>query len=141
MTRLLAAAALLASLAACGGTDATGPVPTLKISSPTAGAQVGLGSDQHKTVNVEFTTTGFKAQPCPNSTENCGHLHVLIDGTDCGSPYNNQATTSPAAALFDGCNRPIGSHTITLELHHDDHSAIKNAAGATVSSSVSFTTL
>ena len=140
MLRLLPALALFASLAACGGSDST-PAPTITITSPTAGAQQALGTDEHKTVKVAFTTTNFTFEPCASAASSCGHVHLLIDGTDCGSPYNNSATASPAPAFFDRCSRQTGAHTVTLELHHSDHTAIKGAGGNTASSAVSFTTL
>jgi hypothetical protein len=35
---------------------------------------------------------------------------------------------------------PNGMHTITLELHHDDHSAYNDAAGKVINTSVMVTT-
>src|SRR5438128_12362142 len=136
MTRLGLALALL--LAACGGSS--GSTATITITSPAAGSTTTLGTDVNKTVDVGFTATNFKLADTCGGDQNCGHIHVLIDGTDCGSPYNNSATSSPAKALFAMCAHPTGAHGLALELHHEDHSAVKNSSGATISSSVSFTT-
>ena len=141
MSRLLLALTLASTLVACGGSDAPSSA-TIAITSPTVGQSVSRGSDQHMTVDVAFAVTGFTFQPCPSDTSgSCGHVHLLIDGFDCGQPYNNFAVASPAQAFFDKCSRPTGAHTITLELHHTDHTAIKNTAGAQIASAVSFTTL
>lgn len=145
MNRLLTSLALVLAAAACGGSD-TAPSATIAITAPTAGAQQPLGTDEHKSVGVAFTTSNFTFEPCASTTSgNCGHVHLLIDGADCnpagGQPYNNSATASPAQAFFATCTRQIGTHTITLELHHADHTSIKGGNGSTVASSVSFTTM
>jgi hypothetical protein len=64
-------------------------------------------------------------------SDNCGHIHVLVDGMACtpdaaGSPpYDNaDATGSPAQAILNTCPTVTGNHTITLELHHNDHSPV-----------------
>ena len=144
MNRLLAALALVLAAAACGGSD-TAAAPTIAIFSPAAGSQQSLATDGH--VDIAFTSPNFTFEPaCPSQTSgNCGHVHVLIDGADCnpagGQPYNNSATSTPAKALFNTCSHQTGSHTVTLELHHSDHTSIKGGNGSTVASSVSFTTL
>jgi hypothetical protein len=137
--RRLALAASLSLTAACGGSTPAA-APTVAITSPAAGSTVALGTDVDKTVKIAFTTTGWAFEPCGNNTS-CGHLHLLIDGTDCGTPYNNPVTSSdPGDALFAKCARPTGQHTVKLELHHPDHSALTDSTGATISSSVTFTT-
>ena len=144
MKRLLTSLALVLAAAACGGSD-TAPSATIAITAPTTGAQQPLGTDEHKSVGVTFTTTNFTFEPCASMTSgNCGHVHVLIDGADCNSgglPYNNPATSSPAQAFFAACTHQTGAHTVTLELHHADHTSIKGASGSTISSAVSFTTM
>jgi hypothetical protein len=87
------------------------------------------------------------AGTCPpnlKSTDNCGHIHVLVDGSACtpmGAPYNNAANTSgPVNAILSSCPMATinGPHTILLELHHDDHTPVQ-VNGATVSASVMIT--
>jgi hypothetical protein len=98
-------------------------------------------------VDIAFTTMSFTiADPtgtsCSATSDNCGHVHVLVDGNACtpdGSPYNNADTTaSPAQAYLSTCPMVAGMHTITLELHHQDHSPIQ-VGGMTVSNSVKVT--
>ncbi len=140
------------SLAACssssggsdGGAGGGGTAPAISISSPANGASVAV-TKPNDNVSLAFATTNFTlAAPgmCGSqaSTDNCGHIHVLVDGTSCtpsGSPYNNDATASPATAILSSCPMASGSHKATLELHHDDHSPIQ-VNGATVSASVTF---
>lgn len=130
-----------------GGNDAGsgggGGNGTIKIDSPTANASVTLKAD--KTADVAFTITNFtlKAPGSCGSATNCGHVHVLIDGSACndtkgGLPYNVAATASPAAPNFGLCPTADGAHTLTLELHNDDHSPYQ-VNGATVADSVSIT--
>jgi hypothetical protein len=99
------------------------------------------------TVAVAFTTMNFTlADPtmtgsCNAMSDNCGHIHVLVDGMACtpsGSPYNNDAIASPAQAILSNCPMVNGMHKITLELHHQDHSAIQ-VGGMTVQDSVMVT--
>jgi hypothetical protein len=79
--------------------------------------------------------------PAVKATDNCGHIHVLVDGMMCtpeGGPYNNDASASPAEAILSKCPMANGSHNITLELHHDDHTAITGSSG-TIQASVMIT--
>ncbi|MGH7281920.1 MAG: hypothetical protein ACRELY_10380 [Polyangiaceae bacterium] len=116
---------------------------TLKITSPSAGATVTIAKGA---TDVGFTTTNFTLM-APGSCAgavNCGHIHVLIDSSACndtagGLPYNVAATASPAQPNFDLCPTPTGAHTITLELHNDDHSPYQ-VNGVTVSDQVAVTT-
>jgi hypothetical protein len=142
MTRILPTAAVLSLIAACGGSSDNKPAPTIAVSSPAVGSTQALGTDSDKSVAVAFTTTNFTLSETCNGNSACGHIHVLIDGSTCnptGSPYNNTATSSPAQAHFGVCPTPTGLHTVTLELHHQDHSAVA-INGATVATSVAFTT-
>jgi hypothetical protein len=123
-------------------------LPTISITSPTAGMMVAV-TPPTDTVMVNFTTTNFmfaKPGSCPpnvKSTPNCGHIHVLIDGAACtpaNSPYNNDDEVgSPASAILSSCPMANGSHTISLELHHDDHSPIVDASMMTIQASVMIT--
>jgi len=99
------------------------------------------------TVDVAFMVTSFSffapgASGCAATSDNCGHVHVLVDGTACtpmGSPYDNADTTgSPATAILSTCPTVSGNHKITLELHHTDHSPIQ-VGGMTVQDSVMVT--
>lgn len=120
--------------------------PGIIITSPLPAELLRLGGDANKSVDVDFTTTNITlAAPgsCGGVEGNCGHVHLLIDGEDGNSPdapYNNAAVSSPATALFslleDNGFDAHGNHTITLELHKDDHSPYTNAAGGTIGSSV-----
>ncbi|MHB1844440.1 MAG: hypothetical protein ACYCWW_06335 [Deltaproteobacteria bacterium] len=121
---------------------ATGGTPGITLDAIGSGDSIALGTDSHKSVSVGFTVSDFDVTPpgsCPSSSAGlCGHVHVLIDGTACtptGSPYDNAAIASPAQAYFASCSAPAGSHTITLELHNDDHSPVK-VNGTTVAASV-----
>ncbi len=116
------------------------------ITSPTSGATVSpMGSMD--TVDVQFTALNFSffapgASGCAATSDNCGHVHVLVDGSACtpmGSPYDNADTTgSPAQAILSTCPSVNGMHKITLELHHTDHSPI-TVGGMTVQDSVMVT--
>jgi hypothetical protein len=99
------------------------------------------------TVDVQFMTTNFTffapgAAGCDNTSDNCGQVHVLVDGMACtpsGMPYDNADTTgSPAQAILSTCPTVNGMHKITLELHHTAHSAIQ-VGGMTLSDSVKIT--
>lgn len=127
------------------GTDA-GTEPTISITSPTNGMMVTpMGATD--AVNVEFTATNFMffapgAPGCDAMSDNCGHVHVLVDGNACtpdGAPYDNaDATGSPAVAILNTCPMVDGQHKITLELHHTNHSPIQ-VGGMTVQDSVMVT--
>jgi hypothetical protein len=99
-------------------------------------------------VPVAFAVTGFTLKDpgmCAGAA-GCGHVHVLVDGTGCNdvgshSPYNAAGAASPINAGLDYCPSIGGMHTIKLELHNDDHSAFKDATGATISDSVTITAI
>lgn len=109
--------------------------PGIVLTSPLAGELLQLGDDPGLTVPVTFTTTNITlAAPgsCGGVEGYCGHVHLLVDGENGNSdsaPYNNAAVTDeePTAVYFqyleDNGFDAYGSHEITLELHHDDHSA------------------
>ena len=165
---MFAAAALAAACSSSSGSgndnsgagDEAGAVtlPTIAITSPANAAAVTVmmagGAD---VVPVSFTTTGIALMmpgSCPNhsdSIDNCGHVHLLIDGAACtpsGSPYNNAtpatatadgAGASPVNAILSSCSTVNGSHTVSLELHHDDHTPILGADGMVISAQVMLT--
>jgi hypothetical protein len=79
------------------------------------------------------------------SSDNCGHVHVLVDGAACtpmGAPYNNAGQASPIDAKLSSCPMATGAHTVMLELHHNDHSPVQPGGSmTTVSASVMFTAM
>jgi hypothetical protein len=142
MTKTLWFVALV-GFVGCGSSGTAGP--SIAISSPSNGQAVTLGSDPMKSVPVSFTTTAFTLM-APGSanctTGSCGHAHLFIDGSACtptGMPYNNAGAASPIDALFKSCATPTGSHTISIELHNNDHSPVQNANGATIAATVTVT--
>jgi hypothetical protein len=135
-----------------GGTEAGGS-PTISITSPAPGATVTVtkvtGPPAQEVVPVSFTVTNFTLMApgtCPGGATNtsCGHVHLLIDGTTCtptGAPYNNAATVAgtPVNAILSSCPTINGPHTVTLELHKDDHSPLDGPSGAVISAQVMIT--
>jgi hypothetical protein len=136
-----------------GGTSGSG-APSVKIDSPANGASVGPTSTypDYPDVPVAFTIKNFTLMApgsnmngkCPAGT--CGHLHLLVDGTACNDktgasplPYNNAGATSPINAGLDYCPSTAGAHTITLEIHNDDHSAVKDSSGTVISDKINIT--
>lgn len=135
----LAWLALGFAVAGCGTT----PPPTLSIDNPTAGATVTLGTDMNKSVSVSFTATHFTVKAACNGQSACGQVWLLIDGATCdpvGQTYDALAVASPATAIFATCPMPTGAHNLSLELHQDDGSPVKDATGQTISATVTFTT-
>jgi hypothetical protein len=136
------AAVLTLALAACGGSDRKDPA--IAITAPTAGSTITLPAD--KSVTLSYTLTNFTAAApgACGSTQNCGHIHVLIDGPVCTpSPaaYNNSSNSpTQASALFANCPTPTGQHTVELQLHDDSHNPVKTNAGQDVKTSVAFKT-
>jgi hypothetical protein len=52
------------------------------------------------------------------------------------APYNAAGAASPIDAGLDYCRHIAGSHKVTVELHNDDHSAVKDSSGKTISDSI-----
>lgn len=132
-TRLLfiMAASFASGSIACAddaGTTTPTPTPTLAITSPTAGTAVAA-----EAFDVAFTVTNFTLKApgtCAGATS-CGHVHLLVDGAACnaaGVPYNAAGAASPVQADLGLCATTAGAHTVTLELHHDDHSPVLDGA-------------
>ena len=140
-----------------GGGDGGATYPTIAISSPMSGATVTVTKlpGTEEVVPISFSTTNIMLMApgsCPMSLgptdDSCGHVHLLIDGTACtpaGAPYNNAtpamagAVPSPVNAIVTSCPMVNGAHTVTLELHHDDHSSLMGADGKVISTQVMFT--
>lgn len=147
----IAASTMLAcsSSSSSGGTTGgdTGPgggAPTIKITSPADKSTANVTTTSAD-VDIAYTVTGFTLME-PNKcagAANCGHVHALVDGTDCndtGLPANAETSKNPVAIGLDYCKKGIaGTHVVVLELHNDDHSPVKNAAGTTVSDTITIT--
>jgi len=146
---LVGIATAAVSLGGCGSSSSTPPsdagLPSVTLTSPSAGAVVALGGGT--TVDVVFDVTNFSLEAPPTGcggkdSDNCGHVHVLIDGTMCnatGMPYNVAypsagTATSPATVTADlaSCPMATGTHTLVLSLHKNSHAAVSNGASATV---------
>jgi hypothetical protein len=154
VSKLLKVAALASGLS-CGGAapqpgQAAGPPgadagsgPGLRIVAPAQNDRVRLGTDEERTVVVQFELRGFElAYPgsCGTRTT-CGHVHASIDGVGaCHSNgwYANSMSWvgNRADVKFGICaGGPMeGPHTVILDLHDDNHQRL---AG----DSVSITTL
>ena len=138
----------LAGLApmACGASKSNAPAdgggPSIAIVSPVSGDAISIATSTDVPVVFEVTSFALRAAgTCDGVNDTCGHVHVFVDGTGCngGQIYNNAFPTagsspSPAMAIAElaRCPAAAGAHTITLELHRDDHSPVSNAAAATV---------
>jgi hypothetical protein len=138
------------ALGACGGSSSPAGAPTVAITTPTANQAVTVhmsdatgGPD----LPVAYTTTNFTLKApgtCGSVSKTCGHIHLLIDGSACNdtgshSPYNAASVASPASAGFDYCAawpNVNGAHTITLELHADDHTPINDSTGTVTKATV-----
>jgi hypothetical protein len=129
-----------------GSSSGGGGAPSITITMPAANASVAV-TKPTDTVSVAYTTQNFTgvaplSASCANTSNNCGHIHVLIDGAACtpdGAPYNNDGFASPVNAILSSCPTVNGMHTVTLELHHNDHSPILDANMMTISGSAPFT--
>lgn len=132
---------LVAVLSACGN-GLPGIAPTLSITSPTNNSSVSLSPN--KTIAVNFNTNYLLKAPMTCGTiENCGHVYVLVDNTDCNSTnmiFNTLAVSSPTDADFGKCATATGMHTITLELHYDDGVIVKDLFNNPVTTKVTVTT-
>jgi hypothetical protein len=135
-------------LPACGnsGNGNGGSSPSISITMPVASATVAV-IKPNDNVPVSFTVQNFTlvapgTASCANTSDNCGHIHVLVDGPACtpeGAPYNNDGIASPVNAILSTCPTVNGMHTVTLELHHNDHSPVLDASMNTISTQVAFT--
>ena len=138
----LAGLAPIACSSSNGSTAGDGGIPSIAITSPASGDSVSTTTSTD--VPVVFTVTNFElmaAGTCGAVNDNCGHVHVLVDGTACnaGGAYNSAfpvtggaGSPATATAQLSKCPAATGTHTLKLELHRDDHSAVSNGASATV---------
>jgi hypothetical protein len=141
---LLAPAAWLAL--ACSSTTGASTIdggPAIAITSPADGAAVSIATSTK--VPVTFTAAGFMLEApggCGAIGDGCGHVIVLVDGAACDAPgeiFNSVfpfsgSVGTPATAIADlgYCPAAPGTHTITLALFRDDHTAVANGASASV---------
>lgn len=130
---------MVGAMVACGPSSGLpGIVPTISISSPANNSTVNLSAD--KKIPVDFTTNyTLKAPGTCAGQDNCGHIFLLVDSSNCNLPsmlYNSLVVSSPAQADLSKCATPTGMHTITMELHHDDGSVVLNLLNNPVTSQV-----
>lgn len=130
-------------LAGCGNPGGLPSItPSVNITSPANNSTVNLSAN--KLVAVNFTTNYMLKDPGTCGTiEYCGHVYVLIDNTSCNNTnmvFNKLGVSSPAEADFSKCAMPTGMHTISLELHHDDGTLVKDLINNPVVSKVTVTT-
>jgi hypothetical protein len=123
--------------------QSTQAAPTITISEPTANATVTMAAGN--TVPVSFMVTNFLLKApgtCLATDGACGHVHVKVDANACNNtaaqkPYNNAGFASPINANLSFCTMPAGSHTISLELHNNDHTPVLDpTSGLVISASV-----
>jgi hypothetical protein len=130
-----------------GGDSSRNTSPTVRITSPTTGGQLDVTAP---TLGVQFSVTNFalKSAGTCGTTAACGHVWALVDGAKCNDssggdaglkPYNASGFQSPITldlSFCPGWPKIDGIHTISLELHADDESAVKDGTGKTISDSV-----
>ncbi len=113
-------AAVLLAVAACGsngysGSSSGGSTPTLKITSPAAGASV----------TMPFTLTFTSSAQIGPTSSGKDHVHLFVDGQT--SSY--QVVTSTRTRVK---SLSPGKHTIRVTLQHADHSPVGPKAQITV---------
>ncbi len=139
---LLCLGALAGLLSACGsGSGLPGIIPTVSITSPSNNSSVLLSGNKQIAINFESNYV-LKAPGTCEGLANCGHIYLLVDNTSCNQPnmpYNALVVASPAQADLNRCTTATGQHTITLELHHDDGTPVKNLVDNPVLSQVTVT--
>ncbi len=102
----------------------TGPA-TIKVRAPKADAVV-RGSPASVTVSVIITGFELDKAAIGSATNKpgTGHWHVLLDG----------ALVSPVGDVFTTLqNVAVGTHTLKVELHNNDHSPVTPAVADTIS--------
>jgi hypothetical protein len=136
MLHLLTLAGLLTACGSSGGLP--GVTPSVAISAPTNNSSANLSLTRKIAVNFNTNYT-IKAPGTCAGADNCGHLYLLIDNSSCNTPslaYNTLAVSSPVEADFSKCATATGMHTITLELRHDDGSAVLSLVSTPVTAQV-----
>ena len=110
-------------------------VPSVVLTMPANHSTVTLGTDVNKSVPISFTTENFTlaAVGTPSCGTGCGHVHVLIDNAACnasGQTFNAEGSASPISALFAFCPVATGMHTVSAELHNNDHTPVSGASAS-----------
>jgi len=86
-------------------------------------------------VPIEFTVENFTLRDKCGTKSNCGHVVVIVDLNGCvtfGEKYNDTGSASPIDAHFSRCL--TGTHSVQLQLHHDDDSPELNQNGEPIAS-------
>jgi hypothetical protein len=135
---------LILMISACdsGTTNTKSGNGTITISDPTDKATIAATA-ANPDYSVKFTVANFTLKDpgtCAGAA-NCGHVHMVIDGTQCNDPaapgpYNADGAASPIVIGFDYCPAISGAHKIIAELHNDDHSTYTDPSGKAVTTSV-----
>jgi hypothetical protein len=108
--------------------------PVLTIISPAPNAEIILGGDQEKAVDVTVNVADFTLRPAGKCEGNpkCGHLHLKIDpaGDTCnipGRPYNSMNSDVGGEVIkahFGYCQSATGPHVIGILLANDKHAPV-----------------
>jgi hypothetical protein len=131
------------------GTSSSGP--TIKITDPATGSTLTY-STQTTDFDIAFTVTNFTVMDVGQcgSTANCGHVEAFVDGATCNDTgdnpphnWNAESGASPVTIGLDYCpgfpNLASGTHTIKVELHKDDLSAVTGTNGQPISDQINVT--
>ncbi|MCA1664444.1 MAG: hypothetical protein LC659_09280 [Myxococcales bacterium] len=105
-----------------------------------------MGTDAQLSLPVMFTTTNFLLMPINSSGcgVGCGHVDLLIDGSACNTApmgYNNEGAASPIDAHFASCATPAGNHMVTVELHNNDGSPLRDSSNKPVAATIALKTV
>ncbi|MBI3185266.1 MAG: hypothetical protein HYZ28_24270 [Myxococcales bacterium] len=109
--------------------------PTVSVSRPSSGATVQVEPSGERELAVTFEVTNFTLKPpgeCLGAQE-CGHVHIFVDGGACGEVI---ALSSPARVRLDRCPDPRGDRRIDIELHDDQHRVVLNDRGQPIAVTV-----
>lgn len=93
--------------------------PSLQIISPAEGDTVHGNQVLIKFKADNFTFTDFRGGAVVKPNE--GHLHIWLDS---GNPVAETALKQISTEPYILDNVPTGSHTVTLELVHSDHTSL-----------------
>jgi hypothetical protein len=128
-------------LLGCGTGGIPPVIATLSLDSPSNNSTVNLPVNKQIAINFSTNYT-LKTPGTCTGLEHCGHVYVLVDSSSCNLPnlpYNALAVATPVQADLSKCATATGSHTVTLELHYDDDSVVKNVLGTPITSSAMIT--
>jgi hypothetical protein len=119
---------------------------SLQVLSPVAlGTAIVLDD---KKLPVHFAVNNFaleKAGSCPPGWNDCGHVHIKVDGDACnnvagGKAYNNSGYLSPLPVDLALCPQGslYGPHTMTVYLENNYHQAVLDQKGQPIAVSFAF---